>query len=252
MKAPILPISIPPSSSSSSTMPLTSVTAASTLLIRSEPNDQSILIDEKQNEIKPFLPRASSYDSSTTTTTGGGGGGWSRFYQKRRRRAASDASLSTSFDDGMGRLSFGENVGRTASNTFMITRFSLKLFRYLGVGYKWITRFLALGCYSILLIPGFIQVAYYYYFSSQVRRDIVYGDQPRNKLDLYLPKNTDGPKPVIAFITGGAWIIGYKAWGSLLGQQLSERDIIVACIDYRNFPQVTIGDMIKDASQEFI
>lgn len=25
----------------------------------------------------------------------------------------------------------------------------------------------------------------------------------------------------------------YKAWGSLLGQQLSERDIIVACIDYR-------------------
>lgn len=41
----------------------------------------------------------------------------------------------------------------------------------------------------------------------------------------------------------------YKAWGSLLGQQLSERDIIVACIDYRNFPQGTISDMVKDASQ---
>lgn len=59
----------------------------------------------------------------------------------------------------------------------------------------------------------------------------------------------NGPKPVVAFVTGGAWIIGYKAWGSLLGQQLSERDIIVACIDYRNFPQGTISDMVKDASQ---
>lgn len=98
-------------------------------------------------------------------------------------------------------------------------------------------------------MPGFVQVGYYYFFSSQVRRGIVYGDLPRNRLDLYLPKNMDGPKPVVAFITGGAWIIGYKAWGSLLGQQLSERDIIVACIDYRNFPQVTIGDMVKDASQ---
>lgn len=130
-----------------------------------------------------------------------------------------------------------------------MTRLGFKLLRYLGVGYKWITRFLALGCYAVLLLPGFIQVGYYYFFSSQIRRSIVYGDKPRNRLDLYLPKNSNGPKPVVAFITGGAWIIGYKAWGSLLGQQLSERDIIVACIDYRNFPQGTISDMIADASQ---
>ncbi|XP_022870163.1 isoprenylcysteine alpha-carbonyl methylesterase ICME-like isoform X2 [Olea europaea var. sylvestris] len=69
------------------------------------------------------------------------------------------------------------------------------------------------------------------------------------KLDLYLPSNEDGLKPVVAFVTGGAWIIGYKAWGSLLGLQLAERDIIVACIDYRNFPQGTISDMVNDVSQ---
>lgn len=98
-------------------------------------------------------------------------------------------------------------------------------------------------------MPGFLQVAYYYFFSSQVRRSIVYGDQPRNRLDLFLPANSGEPKPVVIFVTGGAWIIGYKAWGSLLGQQLAERDIIVACIDYRNFPQGTIGDMVEDTSQ---
>ncbi|CAN0876607.1 Probable isoprenylcysteine alpha-carbonyl methylesterase ICMEL1 [Linum grandiflorum] len=111
-------------------------------------------------------------------------------------------------------------------------------------------RFLALGCYSLMLLPGFIQVGYYYFFSKHVIRSVVYGDQPRNRLDLYIPKNSDGgPKPVVAFVTGGAWIIGYKAWGSLLGWQLSERDILVACIDYRNFPQGTMGDMVQDACQ---
>jgi len=53
----------------------------------------------------------------------------------------------------------------------------------------------------------------------------------------------------VAFVTGGAWIIGYKAWGSLLGRRLAERGIMVACIDYRNFPQGTISDMVSDASE---
>ncbi|KAF2556319.1 hypothetical protein F2Q68_00018443 [Brassica cretica] len=119
-----------------------------------------------------------------------------------------------------------------------------------GVGYRWITRLLALACYAILLMPGFLQVAYHYFFSPQVRRSIVYGDQPRNRLDLYIPPPTSaGLKPVVVFVTGGAWIIGYKAWGSLLGLQLAERDIIVACLDYRNFPQGTISDMVRDVSQ---
>ncbi|PON40611.1 Carboxylesterase, type B [Parasponia andersonii] len=157
--------------------------------------------------------------------------------------------------------SFSRDIGHAAKETYLITRLSFTLLRYLGVGYRWITRLLALACYALLLMPGFLQVAYCYFFSSHVRRSIVYGDQPRNRLDLYLPRNcTDGPKPVVIFVTGGAWIIGYKAWGSLLGLQLAERDIIVACIDYRVslcfelspfiYPvKGTISDMVKDVSQ---
>ncbi|XP_011008823.1 PREDICTED: probable isoprenylcysteine alpha-carbonyl methylesterase ICMEL1 isoform X2 [Populus euphratica] len=153
-------------------------------------------------------------------------------------------------DESIGqRQSLAREVDHAAPETFLLTRLSLKLLRYMGVGYRWIMRFLALGCYSLMLFPGFIQVGYYYFFSGRVLRSIVYGDQPRNRLDLYLPKNKDGPKPVVAFVTGGAWIIGYKAWGSLLGQQLSERDIMVACIDYRNYPQGTMSDMVEDASE---
>ena len=39
---------------------------------------------------------------------------------------------------------------------------------------------------------------------------------------------------------GGAWTIGYKAWGSLLGRRLSKQGVLVCCLDYRNFPQVRL------------
>ncbi|KAE9614527.1 hypothetical protein Lal_00012241 [Lupinus albus] len=197
--------------------------------------------------IKPLLSRTSSFNTYDNNKNKNN----TILAHNRRRRAASEDSLSSSFSNvtHQTKSSFGNDVRHVASQTFLLTRLGLKMLTYLGVGYKWITRFLALGCYALLLIPGFVQVGYYYFFSTQIRRSIVYGDKPRNRLDLYLPRNNDGPKPVVAFVTGGAWIIGYKAWGSLLGQQLSERDIIVACIDYRNFPQGTISDMVSDASQ---
>ncbi|CAM8984919.1 unnamed protein product [Rhodiola kirilowii] len=184
------------------------------------------------DEMSPLLYRVSSQNS---------------MQQRRRSRPIVDQSP-------LGRplrrqQSFREDFGRAAAETYLVTRLSITLLRYLGVGYRWIMQFLALAFYAMLLMPGFLQVAYQYFFSTQVRRSIVYGDQPRNRLDLYLPKNGNGPKPVVAFVTGGAWIIGYKAWGSLLGFQLAERDIIVACIDYRNFPQGTISDMVSDAIQ---
>ncbi|GLJ12500.1 hypothetical protein SUGI_0192200 [Cryptomeria japonica] len=168
---------------------------------------------------------------------------------QRRRRCASESNICEMGGLRRRQQSFRDGVGHAAAETYLLTRLSFKLLRYLGVGYRWITKFLALGFYAMCLLPGFLQIGYYYYFSKCVHRSIVYGEEPRNRLDLYIPENNHEPKPVVAFVTGGAWIIGYKAWGSLLGQELVERDVIVACIDYRNFPQGTISDMVKDASQ---
>lgn len=145
--------------------------------------------------------------------------------------------------------SFSHEMRHAAAETYLLTSLSFKLLSYLGVGYRWIMRLIALGIYAMLLMPGFLQVVFYYFFSSQVHRSVIYGDQPRNRLDLHLPLRQDCKKPVVIFVTGGAWIIGYKAWGSLLGRQFAERDIIVASLDYRNFPQGTISDMVKDVSQ---
>ncbi|KAD2804309.1 hypothetical protein R6Q59_030170 [Mikania micrantha] len=260
MQSQILPISISNpfisnrTSSSSSIIPISAASQAESVFMNSNDYDDGDLVhssieDGKKFETKPFLPRVSSHDSvdgnlvSSSVIS-------SVSYQQRRRRAASDPNLS---DIRRGRRRFFWNsTGRSEGDKDLITRFGCKVLGYVRSGFKLVTGFLSLQCYAFLIMPGVLQVAYYYYFSSQIRRDIVYGDQPRNKLDIYLPKNdgkNDGPKPVIAFITGGAWVIGYKAWGSLLGRHLSNTDVIVACIDYRNYPKATISEMVKDASR---
>ncbi|XP_043717403.1 probable isoprenylcysteine alpha-carbonyl methylesterase ICMEL2 isoform X1 [Telopea speciosissima] len=250
MQSQILPISeTPPSSTSSSSSSSPSTMGTKSMLFRERGNQGRFLFlssmlfgGEKAMEKRPLLSRASSTNTNSNRNN-------MKLQEQRRRRVNSDSSLSSLPSIPPRQYSLKRDVGHAAAETYLLTRLSFKLLRYLGVGYRWITKFLALGFYAMLLFPGFVKVGYYYFFSSQVRRSVVYGDQPRNRLDLYLPVNSNGPKPVVAFVTGGAWIIGYKAWGSLLGQQLAEREIIVACIDYRNFPQGTISDMVNDASQ---
>ncbi len=82
----------------------------------------------------------------------------------------------------------------------------------------------------------------FYFFSHRVIRSIPYGHKPRNRLDMFVPPGhwnmEHGLRPVVIYITGGAWTIGYKAWGSLLGRRLSKQGVMVCCLDYRNFPQV--------------
>jgi hypothetical protein len=52
----------------------------------------------------------------------------------------------------------------------------------------------------------------------------------------------------VIYVTGGAWLIGYKAWGALIGRRLSQRGALVFCLDYRNFPQGRALDMLEDVN----
>ncbi|XP_071692374.1 probable isoprenylcysteine alpha-carbonyl methylesterase ICMEL2 isoform X2 [Rutidosis leptorrhynchoides] len=170
-------------------------------------------ISSIQNQQQQDMNTTSAVDSLRSRTTN------STNPVSARRRTASAPAKSSSLCRSN---SLSRDIGHAATETYLITRLAFTLLRYLGVGRRWISRLLALGLYAMLLMPGFLQVLYQYFFSSQIRRSIVYGDQPRNR---------------------------YKGWGSLLGFQLAERDIIVTCLDYRNFPQGTISDMVDDVSR---
>ncbi|CAI5995359.1 unnamed protein product [Closterium sp. NIES-65] len=172
-----------------------------------------------------------------------------------RRRSISTIDRSPSSDAAprcstRAAIIIGRSVRRAAAETFQLTSLTVQLLQFLGLGLNWMSKFFLLMTYSLLLMPGFLQVMWYYFFSPNVRRSIPYGRLPRNSLDIFVPASpSPRPRPVVIFITGGAWIIGYKAWGTLLAQALEERGVIVASIDYRNFPQATVSGMLDDVTR---
>ena len=47
--------------------------------------------------------------------------------------------------------------------------------------------------------------------SSRCALDIAYGDDERQRLDVYMPEGESGsPAPVLMFLHGGYWVIGHK------------------------------------------
>lgn len=60
------------------------------------------------------------------------------------------------------------------------------------------------------LAPGLLPNFALYYRSKNIIKNIKYGDQNRNYLDIYLPGNNKiiTKYPVIINIFGGGWIVG--------------------------------------------
>lgn len=85
----------------------------------------------------------------------------------------------------------------------------------------------------------------------QVRRDIAYGAEPRQKLDLYIPEKMDRPAPVLLFFYGGSWQSGSKSLYLALGQAFASQGIIVAVADYRLYPPVRFPAFVEDGAQAF-
>lgn len=137
-------------------------------------------------------------------------------------------------------------------DTFLVIKLAARLFTYLGLGWKWCLSFWRLVAFAAILLPGFAQMIVFYYFSPRVLRSIPYGVQARNRLDVYVPRRKwvrKGPCPVAVVVIGGAWCIGYKAWGALLARRLSQRGVLVFCLDYRNFPQGDAVAMVQDVNR---
>jgi acetyl esterase/lipase len=138
---------------------------------------------------------------------------------------------------------------------------AVRLFGFLTRGSRvWIVMTLRLLSFVLLLMPGWLALLRYYIFDAFIIRNIEYGKggRYRNLLDVYLPppynphsgmkrpRKLERGVPVIVFVSGGAWIIGYKLWSALMGREFARQGYVVIVPDYRNFPQGDIRDMITD------
>ena len=132
-----------------------------------------------------------------------------------------------------------------------------ELLWWLGGPAAWALQAYRLMLFVVLLLPGFLPHAFRYFFSSPHVWASSYGDSVRHRLDVYVPLGPNGEPlaakegaavPIVVFVTGGAWIIGYRMWGFLLGFALQKHGVLCICVDYRNFPQARIPQMIDDVS----
>jgi hypothetical protein len=107
----------------------------------------------------------------------------------------------------------------------------------------WVLVLLQLVAFTTILMPGWTHMLVYYFFSKRVIKNVSYGlgAGSRNLLDVYMPPERPKTKaPVIVFVSGGAWIIGYKLWSCLAARAFSLLGCVVIVPDYRNFPQVIV------------
>ncbi len=83
-----------------------------------------------------------------------------------------------------------------------------------------------------------------------VARDIAYGPDPRQKLDLYAPARPtgSGPLPVLVFFYGGGWDTGTKAYYRWVGRAFAAKGFLVAMPDYRLVPEVHFPAFLDDGA----
>lgn len=85
--------------------------------------------------------------------------------------------------------------------------------------------------------------------SRHAARDIAYGDDPRQTLDIYVPAGATGSSPVMTFIYGGGWDNGSKNDYSFVGHAFASRGFVTVVPDYRLVPQVRFPDFLRDCAQ---
>lgn len=79
-----------------------------------------------------------------------------------------------------------------------------------------------------------------------VTRDIAYGRDPRQRLDVYAPPGAAPGRPVVVFFYGGSWDSGSKADYAFVGEALARRGYLAVVADYRLFPQVAWPAFLMD------
>ncbi|TDV51236.1 acetyl esterase/lipase [Pseudomonas graminis] len=79
--------------------------------------------------------------------------------------------------------------------------------------------------------------------------DLAYGPDPRNKLDIYTPKDAAPDAPVVVFFYGGSWTSGSRGDYAFVGEALASRGIVAVLADYRLYPQVHYQELLRDSAQ---
>jgi acetyl esterase/lipase len=86
--------------------------------------------------------------------------------------------------------------------------------------------------------------------AASVQREVTYCtvEGVELKMDLYLPKDTTGPTPLVVYIHGGGWSQGDKSGGAGMvdGPALLDAGFTMASLNYRLAPEYKMPAMVQD------
>jgi len=82
----------------------------------------------------------------------------------------------------------------------------------------------------------------------QRHRDLSYGEDPRQRLDVYAPRQASN-RPVVIFWYGGSWVKGSKEQYRFVGITLAEHGMVAVLPDYRLYPQVSFPAFDADGAK---
>lgn len=92
-----------------------------------------------------------------------------------------------------------------------------------------------------------------------VSKDILYGEEPLQDLDIYYPKplaqamkaqrTVSDKYPMVVFVHGGSWESGTKEEYAFVGQSFAQAGYVTAVINYRKAPEHVYPDYVKDTAK---
>ena len=83
--------------------------------------------------------------------------------------------------------------------------------------------------------------------TSRVASDLPYGDDERQKLDVYMPATAPGtPAPVLLFFHGGYWVIGHKDLMGFIAPAITPAPALLVPVGYRLAPGAKYPQQVDD------
>ena len=79
-------------------------------------------------------------------------------------------------------------------------------------------------------------------------RDAAYGEDPRQRLDVFVPSAVPEKAPVLVFFYGGSWNSGSKDDYAFAAQAFAAQGFVTVLPDYRLFPQSRFPDFLEDGA----
>ncbi len=85
---------------------------------------------------------------------------------------------------------------------------------------------------------------------TEIVKDISYGDEPWQKLDIYIPEKAKTEKlPVVVFFYGGRWTDGSKDMYAFVGDAFAKSEYVTVIADYSKYPNVKFPTFVEDGAK---